>query len=65
MNNTLLARVNIAATQENFHKVLEKYKIDLIEFQCTWNKYKSFADLPLEYQEAIQAGVDQYLEEVY
>lgn len=63
--NTLAARINIAIDYENFWSTLEKYNIDTIDFLFEVEKYEKFADLPPEYQEAIQAGVDQYLEEVY
>jgi hypothetical protein len=63
--NTLAARINIATNYENFWKVLEKYNINTIDFVFKCDECKSVADLPPQYQEAIQAGIDQYLEEVY
>lgn len=63
--NTLAARIDIATNYENFWNVLEKHNIDTFNFLFEVENYKKFADLPPEYQEAIQAGVDQYLNEVY
>jgi hypothetical protein len=56
--STLHDRINRVINTTAFEHVLERHGIDLIEFQCTWDKVSEgkFEKLPPAYQEAILAG---------
>ncbi len=58
--DTLHDRINRVINTSAFEHVLERHGIDLIEFQCTWDKKSEgkFENLPAAYQEAIRAGED-------
>lgn len=57
-NTTLLDRINRVINTRSFERVLEENSVDLIDFQCSWQKISGgkFENLPKVYQEAILAG---------
>lgn len=57
---TLHDRINRVIHTRAFERVLAQHDIDLIEFQCTWDKQSGgdFDKLPHAYREAILAGED-------
>ena len=56
--NTLHDRIGQVVNTAALQRVLAEHDVDLIEFQCTWNKESSgdFDKLPEAYQQAILAG---------
>ena len=56
--DTLHDRINRVIHTSAFEHVLEQHGIDLIEFQCTWDKISGgdFNKLPQPYREAILVG---------
>lgn len=58
MKNKLHDRINRVINTSAFEACLEQNGIDLIEFQCTWNKVSDgdFDKLPEAYKAAILAG---------
>lgn len=49
-------RINKVIHTKGFEDVLHKNGLLVLDFQCNWDKFKEFENLPQIYQEAILAG---------